>query len=484
MSVTEGPAARRPIMFASPSHPGQLNPLLTIAAEMSRRGEPDLWFSVDVEGRHRVEAATLGSPVRYLPGADTPVRIEGDLYAAMTRGPRTTAGLAALARTTRTADATAQVYERNLAHIERVRPRLMVIDVMNLGALDAATTMGVPYVLSVPYPISAVYLSRLPWGYPTPTSGLPRRLTGARRLTNALYRVRLQAALLRAVAGPTWRRRAQGLANATGDPARYAADAVAVFGYTVFGLEYPFPAPDHLHLLGAMVPQEVAPGRSHDELTEWLDRQPSVVYVCLGTLATLTTAQLDAFAEALGRLGPEHQVLWKLPDAQRAALTRLPPNVRVQEWIPSQLEVLAHPRVRAFVCHGGANGFHEGVHFGQPMLVTPFWLDCYDIAARAVDAGVGLALDAPPRVDPDEVAGKLRRLLSEDGFRQRSRYWGEQSRKAGGVARAADLLRQFAGRDQWPRLSGLGGPGLTAGRGAEPHPAVSSTGQGLVMPTE
>ena len=57
----------------------------------------------------------------------------------------------------------------------------MVIDVMNLGALDAATTRNVPYVLSVPFPVSTAYLSRLPWNYPTPASGFPRRLTGAQR---------------------------------------------------------------------------------------------------------------------------------------------------------------------------------------------------------------------------------------------------------------------------------------------------------------
>ena len=50
-------------------------------------------------------------------------------------------------------------------------------------------------------------------------------------------------------------------------------------------------------------------------MTDWLDQRPSVVYVCLGTLAKLSAAQLDAFAEALGRIGPEHQVLWKLPAA-------------------------------------------------------------------------------------------------------------------------------------------------------------------------
>ncbi|MFY1634918.1 glycosyltransferase [Solwaraspora sp. WMMB335] len=445
-------APRRPIMFASSSHAGQLNPLLTIAAEMSRRGEPDLWFSVDADARHRVESAATGSPLRYLPGSDVAMRVDGELYAAMTRGPRTTAGVAALARTTRTAGATGQVYQRTLAHIDRVDPRLMVIDVLSLGALDAATTAGVPYVLSVPYPVSAAYLSRLPWDYPTPASGLGRQLTTGQKLTNALFRVRLQLALLRAVAGPAWRRRAQGLANASGDPAKYAAAAVAVFGYTVFGLEYPFPTPDNVHLLGAMVPEvRTPPDQPRDELTDWLDQQTSVVYVGLGTLAALSAAQLDAFAEALGRIGPRHQVLWKPPADRRAALTGpLPAHIRVEEWIPSQLAVLAHPNVRAFVCHGGANGFHEGIYFGQPMLLTPFWLDCYDIAARAVDAGVGLALDHPPRVDPDEVASKLHRLLSEDGFRQRSRYWGEQSRRAGGVGHAADLLRDLAGRAERP----------------------------------
>ena len=51
--------------------------------------------------------------------------------------------------------------------------------------------------------------------------------------------------------------------------AKYAAAAVAVFGYTIFGLEYAFPVPEHLHLLGAIVPEEPrrhpASGRYRDE---------------------------------------------------------------------------------------------------------------------------------------------------------------------------------------------------------------------------
>jgi polyene glycosyltransferase len=173
----------------------------------------------------------------------------------------------------------------------------------------------------------------------------------------------------------------------------------------------------------------------------------------------LSDDQLTALARALVSLGPAHHVLWKLPAAQQARLSELteplPVRVRVEDWVPSQIEVLAHPHVRAFVTHGGSNGFHEGIHFGKPMLITPFWLDCYDLAARAVDAGVGLALDRPPHIDAAEVTAKLHRLLSENRFRQHSQYWGEQLRKAGGVSRAADLILALRDhvRDQSSSLS-------------------------------
>ena len=63
--------------------------------------------------------------------------------------------------------------------------------------------------------------------------------------------------------------------------------------------------------------------------------------------------------------------------------------------MPSQLDVLAHPNVTAFVTHGGGNGFHEGLYFGKPMVVRPLWGDCHDVAVRGKDKGVSLTLDPP-----------------------------------------------------------------------------------------
>jgi polyene glycosyltransferase len=78
--------------------------------------------------------------------------------------------------------------------------------------------------------------------------------------------------------------------------------------------------------------------------------------------------------------------------------------------------------VRVFLTHGGGNGFHEGMYFGKPLLVMPFWLDCFDFAVRAIDSGVGLALDRPPSITADEVAVKLKRLLAESSFHERTLY--------------------------------------------------------------
>src|SRR4029077_15385716 len=149
------------------------------------------------------------------------------------------------------------------------------------------------------------------------------------------------------------RRMAMGIANPFGSFARYSNAATAIFCYSVFGLEYPFPVPRHLHLLGAMVPSNLpATQDTNDELSRWLDSHPSVIYVGLGTLVRLSHIQMTALISAFKRLGPNHHILWKLPDSQRALLPPrelLPTNLRIEHWIPSQLGVLAHPNVRGFL---------------------------------------------------------------------------------------------------------------------------------------
>ncbi|MFI7648006.1 glycosyltransferase [Micromonospora sp. NPDC049460] len=253
-------------------------------------------------------------------------------------------------------------------------------------------------------------------------------------------------------------RRAAGLRNPEMRPTLYAEAAAALMSYTVFGFEYPFPtAPATLRMLGPVVPREVPPADGDDELTRWLDGHPSVVYVGFGTIMRPSPGQVRAIVEVADRVGPEHAVLWKLPARQQQLLPpaeRLPGNLRVEAWLPSQLRVLAHPHVRAFFNHGAANAVHEGVHFATPQLVMPFWLDCPDGAARAVDSGVALAVEHTDALDVEDIVAKLTRLLREDSFRERAELWSRRMRRAGGVAAAADLVLRH--RDEAPARRSAG----------------------------
>jgi polyene glycosyltransferase len=219
--------------------------------------------------------------------------------------------------------------------------------------------------------------------------------------------------------------------------------AELILCYSVDGLDYPFPYPEKLHQLGAIVPP--LPQAPDDEggLQKWLDTCQSVVYMGFGTVTRLTEMQVRSLVEVVRRLEGRHDVLWKLPESQQRFLPpadELPGNLRIENWLPSQLDVLAHPSVKLFFTHGGGNGFHEGLYFGKPLVVRPLWIDCYDQAVRGQDSGVSLTLDRPETFDVEDVLDKLNRVLTEPSFRDRARHFAQAQQEAGGVRKAADLI--------------------------------------------
>ena len=448
-------APPRPILFASAAHPGQLNPLLAIAGELSRRRVPQLWFAAEEAARDRVAQTVAGSAVRFLSTGDTVLRVDESLYAAMTRGPRTTAGTVALARMIRDPAVTDPLRTRTLAQIDRVRPRLMVIDVLHVGALDAAVARGIPFVLSVPFPVSGVYLGRLPWGYPTPTSGLPARMSTAQRLANVGFRLRLRLALLAHTnPGAVLHRRTLGISNVFADPERYSRTAAAVFGYSVFGLEHPFPVPGHLHMLGAVLPATAGSPDDADarELAGWLDRRPVRRVRRHGHPGPALRDPATGAGRGVGPAGTG------APGAVEAAAraARLAAGAAARPH--------PGPRLGAVAVRGAGPPARARLRLARRWQRVP-----RGCALRSADAGDAVldGLLRPGRArgrrrgragpgpaarasTPTRSHGKLRRLLTEDSFRRRSRHWGERLRRAGGARRAAELVLRAAAAEPGP----------------------------------
>jgi len=171
---------------------------------------------------------------------------------------------------------------------------------------------------------------------------------------------------------------------------------------------------------------------------DWLDDALPTVLLTTGTLA----AELaGSFVErALAALAPLAGQLQAVLVADPATVPDPPPHVLVAGRVP-MLALL--PRLSAVVCHGGLNTVNEALWFGVPLVVTPIRHDQPVNASLVAAAGAGIRLPFV-RFTPDQLAGAIRTVLTDDGYRAAARRIGDSFAAAGGSVAAANHLEGLA----------------------------------------
>ncbi|KAE8817046.1 Cytokinin-O-glucosyltransferase 3 [Hordeum vulgare] len=118
-----------------------------------------------------------------------------------------------------------------------------------------------------------------------------------------------------------------------------------------------------------------AAGGDSQRCIDWLDAKPdrSVVYLCFGSFAPVSDAQLHEIAlglEASGKpfLWVVRAERWTPPEGWEERVKGR--GLMVTTWAP-QTAILGHPAVGAFVTHCGWNSVLETVVAGVPVLTWP-----------------------------------------------------------------------------------------------------------------
>lgn len=120
----------------------------------------------------------------------------------------------------------------------------------------------------------------------------------------------------------------------------------------------------------------------------------------------------STISDVLGKL--KQRVLWKC----NVENIDLPPNVMSRKWLP-QIDILAHPKLKLFISHGGLFSNIEAIKLGIPMLVIPFLGDQMRNARRIENAGYGIQMDLA-NIDENTLTNTLEQLLTNEPYRQKA----------------------------------------------------------------
>ncbi|XP_021298085.1 scopoletin glucosyltransferase-like [Herrania umbratica] len=187
------------------------------------------------------------------------------------------------------------------------------------------------------------------------------------------------------------------------------------------------------------------------ECLKWLDsKEPnSVVYICFGSMANFTSAQLKEIAMALE--ASEQQFIWVVRKQKN--------NEEEEDWLPEGFEkrmegkgliirgwapqvlILDHEAVGGFVTHCGWNSTLEGVSAGVPMVTWPVFAEQFyneKLVTQVLKIGVGVGAQQWVRtvgdfVKREAIEKAVKEIMKSDRaeeMRNRTKALAEAAKRA------------------------------------------------------
>ncbi|ODN03743.1 UDP-glucuronosyltransferase 1-7C [Orchesella cincta] len=139
------------------------------------------------------------------------------------------------------------------------------------------------------------------------------------------------------------------------------------------------------------------------------------VYISFGTVTEFSGFDehiKKAFIEAVLKF-PHIQFIWKLT---KDIDVQLPANFLISSWVPQQ-ELLAHPKIKAFVTHAGLGSVTESIYHAAPLIAFPIFAE-QDYNADLVESkGVGIKMEIT-NLKSEDLENAISRLTTEENYKK------------------------------------------------------------------
>ncbi|KAE9548342.1 hypothetical protein FO519_008447 [Halicephalobus sp. NKZ332] len=122
----------------------------------------------------------------------------------------------------------------------------------------------------------------------------------------------------------------------------------------------------------------------------------------------------QAFLEAFDEF-PDITFLWKY-EVDEHNITKGRKNVITEKWLP-QPDILDHPKLLAFISHGGMNSVTEGATKGVPMIMCPVFADQAHNAMILVRRGTGILLEKSS-FTKEHIVEAIKEIINNDSYKK------------------------------------------------------------------
>uniref|UniRef100_A0A8V5H6U7 UDP-glucuronosyltransferase n=1 Tax=Melopsittacus undulatus TaxID=13146 RepID=A0A8V5H6U7_MELUD len=179
-----------------------------------------------------------------------------------------------------------------------------------------------------------------------------------------------------------------------------------------FVFEYPRPLMPNMVLIGGIsCTQKKALSQEFEAIVNASGEHGIIVFSLGSMVSEIPIKKAKEIADALGTV--PQTVLWRYTGK---VPPNMPKNIKLVKWLP-QNDLLAHPKARAFITHGGSHGIYEGICNAVPMVLMPLFGDQMDNAKRIESRGAGLTLNILEMTTQD-ISTALKAVINDKKYKE------------------------------------------------------------------